>query len=162
MYIHLTYRNGPVLQLALPLRPVFLRAGLAALVIGVVLNLVNQGEAIAIGEADSLMAALFFTTPFITVVISQLTALRAAWRDHVRQSTASPIPAMLARSALVGLIMASSNAAILLLAELTDGAPVALPSIDLLCQAFLLPTLFSGLSQLIAYRRQRKALSRPS
>lgn len=146
------------MQADIPLRPILVRAGLVALGLGLVLNLVNHGPALARGDAALLPAILFFTTPFFTVVVSQFLGIRAARRDAFQARSSHPLPGILLRAAVLGLVLASTNIMLIVSLSAVSGHAVTLP-LSLILQSFTLPTAFSVPAQLIAYRRQRKALA---
>jgi len=140
------------------------RAALAALVIGIVLNLVNQGPRVAAGIGIApLQFTMVFITPFLVVMVSQLFAFQHAIRDAgqtantnwlnetwIRTALGNEI---LTRSAVIALTMASMNATLIAGKNLvTTGQLTPLPA-ALLAQALFLPLIFSALSQSLTYRR---------
>ena len=144
-------------QNPIPLRPVLLRAGVVALLIGGVLTLINQSSAMFGAERLEFMPlALVFLTPFVVVAISQILGLRQAATELTEKPQTrtpnEPLWATVAghgipfRAVLIGLIAGSVNATISVAGgETLPLAPIA--------QAYALPMLFSTLSQALSYRR---------
>ncbi len=152
--------NGAVLR----------RAALVALILGSVLTLVNQWDAIfGSGTLELLPLALVYVTPFVVVAISQLFGARQAASDVERGTAGGPVEEdILAtaishgiplRAALVGLMMGSANATITVAATLIEGGDLGALPLPLLAQAFSLPILFGVLSQATAYRRAMARLA---
>ena len=145
------------------------RAGLAALILGSVLTLTNQSGAVFGPEnIERLPFLLVYLTPFVVVWISQLLGARQAAADTGRgkargaavESFASTalshgIPK---RAALVGLLVAGVNTAIVTGATLLEQGNLNALPLPLLSQAFTLPVLFGALSQAVAYRHAIAAL----
>jgi hypothetical protein len=145
------------------------RAGIVALILGSVLTLANQSDAVfGDGTIDTLQLVLFFLTPFIVVTISQVLGIRRALSDAGQgRPPASPqntffttavshgIPM---RSLLVGLVTGTVNLAIVSAATLIDGGALSdIPS-GPVAQAYILPTLFGLVSQTMSYRRATRAI----
>ncbi len=143
---------------------IFLRAVLAALVIGSVLTLANQSTAIFGAEAFKIPPlVLAYLTPFAVVAISQMLGIRRAMMDALQNdghrwggepvlatAFAHGIPL---RVVLVGILAGSANAAIVVTIALLEGAGLNSLPVAVLVQAYTLPILFGLLSQTIAYRR---------
>jgi len=151
-------------------KEIITRAVVVALVLGSILTLVNQPDAIfgnAVVEALPLM--LVYMTPFVVVTASQVLGSRRAIRDSefsygwklhdvgfvgTAMSHGIPIRAMLL-AALIGAI----NTVITVAATLTsDGIISDLQKIAI-AQAFALPLLFGLVSQTISYRRAIAAIN---
>lgn len=149
------------------------RAVLAALVLGTLLTLANQPDAVFGAQRLAyLPLALVYLTPFLVVAISQLLgAAQAAaeWRDGtapalgqeslMRIGVGHGIPR---RAALLGLLMGGANTTIAAAELLAWNQSLGLLPLPLLAQAFSLPILFSLLSQAVSYRRAAVALDRSS
>lgn len=155
------------------LKPAIIRAGVAAVVIGVLLTLINQRAALfGAGEIAVLPLILVFQTPFLVVLAAQLLAIRQAQRDHMQSGAAlwlgerfidtlgrHGIPI---RAAMLGAAAGALNTSISIAANMaTTGAALPLPT-AVLAQAFILPMLFGLLSQSLAYRRATAEISRRS
>ena len=140
------------------------RAALVALILGSVLTLANQSNAVfGSGTLELLPLALVYVTTFVVVAISQLLGARQAVRDVAKRSAGGPVEedflataishGIPPRATLVGLMMGSANATITVAATLIEGGDLGALPLPLLAQAFSLPILFGVLSQVIAYRR---------
>lgn len=149
------------------------RAALVALILGSILTLLNQWDAV-VGRAEIrlLPLVLVYLTPFVVVMISQVLGLRQATADVLRKGIRLPLeerfPATVlshgipARAVVTGLMVGSVNASITLAgAYVTNGDPSALP-LAAIVQAYSLPVLFGALSQAISYRRTTRAYAQPS
>ena len=144
------------------------RAAIVALVLGTALMLANQPDAV-FGEdsVQILPLLLVFITPFIVVTFSQILGMRRAHLDtdgvqeSPRESFAATAlsHAIPLRSVATGVIVGSANTAITVLAALTDGAVFADIPTARIGQAFVLPVLFSMISQTIAYRRAARRIA---
>ncbi len=155
-------------QSAIPLRPILLRAGVVALVIGSILTLANQSSALVGGARLEIVPLLLvYLTPFIVVAVSQVLGFRQASLELGEAgSSAKPNPSFWAtvtghgipfRAVLIGLVAGSVNVSITVAASAGETLPLA-P----IAQAFALPMLFSALSQALSHRRAvaaRAALS---
>ena len=146
------------------------RAAIVALVLGSILTLANQTDAL-FGDApvQILPLLLVYLTPFVVVTISQVLGMRRARYDagrdlahdfsrdtFARTALSHGIPL---RALLVGLAVGSVNTAIVLSAAwLERGSVAGVPS-ALIAQAYILPMLFGLLSQAISYRRAARAVS---
>ena len=140
------------------------RAAIVAIVLGSILALANQSRAI-FGELELeiLPLVLVYVTPFVVVTISQVLGIRRALRDiRVGTSLAAFSGAFLAtvvshgipfRALVLGMIVGSLNTLVVIgTTLLDDGTLVNLP-LGPIMQAFVLPMLFSLLSQANSYRR---------
>ena len=144
------------------------RAVLVALVVGSFLTLANQSAAIfGTEEFEYLPLALVFMTPLVVVTISQMLGIRRATMDAQQSgghrwgeepvlatALAHGIPL---RAVLVGVLVGSVNASIVLTIALLEGAGVNSLPVAVLAQAYALPVLFGLLTQTIAYRRATQA-----
>ena len=146
-------------QSPIQLRPILLRAGVVALVIGSVLTLTNQSAALfGAAQLEVVPLVLVYLTPFIVVAVSQILGFRQASLELSKAGSSrnpnEPFWATVAghgipfRAALIGLIAGSVNASI----TIAGGAGEALPLAPI-AQAYFLPTLFGVLSQALSYRR---------
>lgn len=147
------------------------RAGIVALVLGSILALANQSRAI-FGELELeiLPLVLVYVTPFVVVTISQILGIRRALRDiRVGTHLAALGGAFLAtvgshgipfRALVLGLIVGSLNTLIVITTTLLDDGTLANLPLAPIVQAFVLPMLFSLLSQAISYRRVAAANTR--
>ena len=136
------------------------RAVLVALVAGSILTLANQSAAIfGSEEFEYLPLALVYMTPLVVVTISQMLDIRRATMDArqngdhrlgeepvLATAIAHGIPL---RSVLVGVLVGSVNASIVITIALLEGASVNSLPVALLAQAYALPVLFGLLSQTI-------------
>lgn len=160
MHIHLPSPPAAQSLPPLELKPVIVRAAIVAALLGPILNLANQWSAIRVGEIDLLPAALFFSTPFLTVFVSQLAAYRAAARKHADKSARLGVIALILRAATIGAVMAMLNISLLASVAAIAGEPPALP-VGLALQSLLLPTFFSAVSQYLTHRRLRARWASP-
>lgn len=144
------------------------RAVLVALVMGSILTLANQFTAIfGSEEFEYLPLALVYTTPFVVVTISQILGFRRAMMDArqngCRRLGEEPVLATALahgiplRSVLVGMLVGSVNASIVMAVAHLEGASMNSLPVVLLAQAYALPLAFGLLSQTIAYRRAVQA-----
>lgn len=151
--------------LSLVTRSIFVRATIAAVVIGCILTVVNQsGWVFGIDPLNLLQLILVFGLPFSVVTVSQIAGLRRAYTESVRQ-IAPAIPESIVvtaashgiptRAVAIGLAFGSLNASIVLVDVLLRSADIATMSTVSLAQAYVLPMLFSVLSQAFSYRRYR-------
>lgn len=146
--------------------PILIRAAIVALILGSVLNTINQAEAIfGTAKLDLLQFALVYVTPFIVVTASQILGSRQALRDGRKLPAGERFLVTLfahgipSRAILTGVLVGTANTAITVAVTLTGpGGLAELPG-PLLAQAFTLPVLFGLLSQAISYRRAKKRLA---
>ncbi len=135
------------------------RAAVIALTLGSILALINQADAV-FGNASVNIPRLLlvFLTPFIVVTASQVFAMRQVMIDAIEgisisyesafeTSFSHNIPQ---RALLMGLVAGSVNSAIVTSVTFATGA--ALP-LAIIAQAYVLPVVFSLLSQTLTYRR---------
>ena len=144
-------------------RQVLLRAALVALVLGSLLTLVNQTDAIFGSSAIAwLPFALVYLTPFLVVTVSQVLGIRRARVELARpaarfdaESFARTIAShgIPARALALGVLVAVVNTAIVATEVLLSGLGLQAVPVALILQALSLPILFGALSQALAYRR---------
>jgi len=147
---------------------VFARSMILALIIGSVLTLVNQFNALfGSYSLDILPLILVYITPFIVITISQFTGIRQAWTDgkegyipmiqehFVSTALSHRIPT---RAVTIGLIIGVINSIIILIVLFLGTGAIGSAPIAFLGQTFALPILFGFLSQSIAYRRTSKLI----
>ncbi len=151
---------------------VLLRAGLVGLVLGSVLTLANQFDALfGGGTLELLPLGLVYATPFVVVTLSQVLGMRRAVLDARRRPltdlrsgsllTTAMSRGIPLRALLLGLIAGSVNTSVSAAASYAEyGNLSALPA-ALIGQAFVLPVLFGLLSQAISYRRAANTLNAP-
>ena len=146
-------------------RATFLRAAIAAVIIGSILTLVNQSDWVVGSDSLQLLQLiLVFLLPFAVVTVSQIAGLRRAYVDSVGQTApATPESIMAtvvshgipARAVAIGLVFGSLNAVTVIAAAILHSGDLAAVSVVPLGQAYVLPLLFGLLSQAISYRRYR-------
>lgn len=148
---------------------VFSRAAIIALIIGSLLTLINQGNAV-LGDGEIAMTrlVLVFVTPFLVVLFSQALGAQQAALDAslpaMQTLSESPLRTMIAhgipmRAAIIGGLMGTLNTAALAASNMaTAGTLGPLPSTPLI-QAYALPVVFGLLSQAVAYRRMAAEIS---
>lgn len=143
---------------------IFRRSAIVAAVIGFVLTLTNQSEAVFGNHPlEYLPLVLSFATPFIVVVISQFLSIRKALSDinqgskpitktenMVTTAFGHGIPL---RALIVSLIIGSINAGIVMSIAMVENGNLANLPLAIMTQAYVLPALFGILSQTISYRR---------
>jgi hypothetical protein len=154
------------------------RAALVAAVLGSILTIVNQPEAVFHGaEFQLLPLAQVFLTPFVVVAISQLLGARQANIDSDRIWIGEAAPGTLAgpvtesfwstvfshgipsRAVSLGFLCGGINTLAAMAAEILENGNLDDLPIRLLTQAFALPVAFGVLSQALAYRRTAKAFA---
>lgn len=142
-------------------RPILLRATIAAAVIGTILTLVAQPDAL-LGHAavQWLPLILVYATPFVVVTLSQILGVREARRAIAARTpvagsffATAASHGILPRAVLMGLAAATVNTAIVALANLLAGNGLSAVPLTLVAQALVLPALFGVLSQTLAFRR---------
>lgn len=137
------------------------RAGAVALILGSILTLVNQTDAL-IGEnrLQVLPLATAYVMPFVDAAMSQVLGVRQARREicqrheakfsqdiFFRTALSHGIPA---RALLLALTIGAANTMIFVGTALSGGGPFSAAPIG---QGFILPMLFGLMSQAVAYRR---------
>ncbi len=150
-------------------RGIVMRSVIVAAVIGTVLTLTNQYDAIRGAVAlQWLPFSLVFLTPFLVVTFSQLVAIRRAATDVRAQTSSSRSESFLEtlnhhgiwrRTVVIGFIAGTINTAIILTQSLLDTSPAATGPGILIAQVYALPIIFGLLSQTISYRRALRKLA---
>jgi hypothetical protein len=154
-------------------REVLSRAFVVALVLGSVLTLVNQPNAVLNGAAIQVLPfVLVYLTPFIVVALSQALGSYRAAREaqfgygRSRQDDGFIATAMSHGIPLRALILATfigvTNTFISGLWQLVSSGTLSQLPTALIAQAFILPMLFGLISQTISYRRSVAAISHNS
>ena len=154
---------------ASPFSGVLKRALLVAAVLGSVLTLINQSDAMfgnGVFQYDQL--ALVYLTPFIVVAVSQVLAIRKALADARNNMLVGPekehpvlsalrhgIPA---RAVIVSFVMGSLASGYVLISGNSGGTESGDLPVALMAQGYILPAIFGLLSQTISYRRAAQAL----
>lgn len=165
MFQHVRANFG--LNCRFDLSPAAKRAAVVALIVGVALNVVNGFfESSSGGKMVAVSTILFFTSPFVTVLISQYFGVQAACRFIDASRTRTPVTigelltrrGVLGRAVCVGLAVAALNSSFLAISGFVTNQHAEPPDAALLAQSFLLPIGFSILSQIGAFRRQTAAL----
>lgn len=139
------------------------RSFIVALIIGSVLNLINQFDALfAFSSLQILPLLLTYVTPFAVVLYSQRASLNRAWRDINHEQTPREINSLFstfvshgipAKALAIGLVAGSLNSAILIFASyFGTGDFNTLPSTQMV-QFYFIPMIFGVLSQTLSYRR---------
>lgn len=139
------------------------RSFIQALIIGSVLNLINQSDALFASRVlDILPLLLTYLTPFVVVMYSQRISINKAWLDINNQQTPDGVNSLFstsishgipAKALTIGLIAGSINSALLLLdSYFGTGGLSALP-ITQMAQFYFIPIIFGVITQTIAYRR---------
>ncbi len=140
------------------------RAFFVALVLGSVLTLVNQPNAIFRGAAVQILPlVLVYLTPFIVVTISQALGSHRAIREAqfglggTRRNDGFFVTAMShgipMRALFLAAIVGITNTLITALSLLVSSGTLSNLPTTILGQAFILPMLFGLISQTISYRR---------
>ena len=139
------------------------RSFIIALILGSILTLINQSNAVFGDEAiNPIQLALAFVTPFAVIAFSQLGAIRQFAIE--RSFGQSPIePARITetiishnipfRAVMISLIAGGLSSTIIVantLATTGDITHIPLPQV---LQSFMLPLIFSAFSQVVTYRR---------
>lgn len=163
-------KSGVLPELSQLKNGVLVRSMILALVIGSVLTLVNQFNALFGSYPLEILALiLVYITPFMVISISQFTGIRQAWTDgkeglipmieeHLFSTALSHrIPI---RAVIIGVIIGVINSIIILIVMFLRTGAIGSAPIALLGQTFALPILFGFLSQAIAYRRTSKLIAK--
>ncbi len=169
---HSTIASGAAIDGATELRvaqhlngQVLLRAAVVAVLIGSVLTLVNQADAVTgSGQIEWLPLVLVFITTFLVVSASQVFGTREARRSagRIGYRRESFIGALLlhgipGRAIALSLAVGSTNTVIVAASALLAGRGLDEVPAALIVQAVTLPAIFGALSQTLAYRRTAKA-----
>ena len=139
------------------------RSFIIALIIGSILNLINQFDALFASRAIEIMPLLLtYITPFVVVMYSQRISFNRAWLDINDQQTPGEVNSLFstsishgipAKALAIGLVAGSINSAILLFESyFITGDLNALP-LTQMAQFYFIPLIFGVLTQTIAYRR---------
>lgn len=150
------------------------RAALVALLLGSILALANQADAIfGAGTLQLLPLGLVYVTPFVVVTVSQLLGIQRAILDarnggprqgergrpaderFLSTALTHGIPA---RALGLGLLVGTLNSSLVITAAILESGDLSAVSWALLGQGFSLPVLFGVLSQALAYRRASRQL----
>ena len=144
-------------------RQILLRAALVAIILGSILTIVNQTDAIfGSGAIAWLPLALVYLTPFLVVTVSQILGVRRARADLIlpaarfhAESFATTIAShgIPTRAMALGILVAVVNTAIVATTSVLAGHGLQAVPVALILQALSLPILFGALSQALAYRR---------
>lgn len=152
---------------------VVLRAGIVAFVLGSVLTVANQFDAVFGDSAIALLSlSLVYATPFVVVTLSQLLGIRRAVLDGSKDiasglATRSFLATALSngiprRALLVGASVGTANTLIVASATYAEHGDYGSLPTALIAQAFVLPVLFGMLSQALSYRRAARTFSSPT
>jgi hypothetical protein len=147
------------------------RAFIVALVLGSVLTLINQPNALFGGAAVQVLPlVLVYLTPFIVVAISQALGSHRAIREtqfdygRPRQNDGFIATAMShgipLRALFLATIIGVTNTLITGLTQLVSSGTLSDLPTTVIGQAFILPMLFGLISQTISYRRAAAAINR--
>ncbi len=139
------------------------RSTILALIIGSALTWINQSAAIFGSDTIQILPLLLaYATPFTVIAISQLSAIRRAWQDAIREHLPETTESLVAiaflhgipaRAVTIGLIIGTINSAIILAEAFLSTGGIGTASTTLLAQVYSLPVLFGFLSQAVSYRR---------
>lgn len=151
-------------------RQVFKRAALVAAILGTVLTLLNQPEAIfGPAEFQWLPLVLVYLTPFLVVSASQVLGIRQARKAsgriaYFREGFAATLfsHGIPARAVALGLLAGSINTTIVTADILAAGRGLDQLPTALIVQALTLPLLFGALSQTLSFRRTIRLAGRPA
>ena len=142
---------------------VLMRSLVLALIVGSVLALLNQSDALFSDAAiEWFRLVSVFVTPFMVIAISQLVATQQAVSDIARSQTATVNTRFIAtlfahdipfRALMIGLIIGSANSLIILIHAFVQTGDIANVPLSVLIQFYVLPFVFGVLSQALAYRR---------
>ncbi len=169
---HSTIASGAAIDDATELRfarhlngQVLIRAVVVAALIGSVLTLVNQADAMTgSDQIEWLPLVLVFITPFLVVSASQVFGIREARKSagrtgHQRESFINTLLShgIPGRALVLSLAVGSTNTAIVAASALLAGRGLDELPAALIVQAVTLPAIFGALSQTLAYRRTAKA-----
>ncbi len=142
------------------------RAAVAALVIGSVLTLINQPQAV-FGDAPLNLAPfiLVYLTPFVVVVLSQVLGTRMLFsevaggrstgRDNESFAAAALSHGIPLRVAAVALGVGTAMTPVIVALTLLDGGDLSRVPLAQIGQVYALPLVFGLISQTVAYRRAR-------
>jgi len=137
------------------------RAAIAAIVIGSVLTLINQFDAIfGPAKLQILPLALVYLTPFLVVSLSQIIGAFAARKEMLLASDFQQgffgtmlSHDILIRAVALGLAAGGTNTFIVVIANIAAGQDISQLPVALILQALVLPIIFGAMSQTLAFRR---------
>ena len=139
------------------------RSLLLALVIGVILTLGNQPEAVfASAEFVKLQLVMAFVTPFVTITFSQLGAMYQADGDRSKAPFFAKPESLFKsvvkhniplRALIISLIVGSISSVIILTNTVIQTGEIENVPWPQLTQSYVLPFIFGSLSQALTYRR---------
>jgi len=142
---------------------VFKRASVLALIIGFMLTLGNQTEAVfGVGSFVKLQLILAFTTPFIVITLSQLGAIHQANIDLIEGGlilksetfiTSISTHNIPARALIISMIVGGVSSLIILTNTVLLTGGLENTPWPQLAQSYVLPFIFGALSQALTYRR---------
>jgi hypothetical protein len=142
---------------------VLMRSLLLALIIGSVLTLLNQSDALFSDTAfEWFRLVSVFVTPFMVIAISQLVATQQAVSDIARSQTAAVKTHFVAtmfshnipfRALMTSLIIGGANSLIILITAFLQTGDISNVPLTVLVQFYVLPFVFGALSQALTYRR---------
>jgi hypothetical protein len=144
-----------------PAKQVLTRAAIVAVILGTILTLLNQPNAIfGTAEIQWLPLTLVYLTPFLVVSVSQILGTRQArkapaWVMELREGFAATLVShgIPARAIALGLAAGSINTAIVVTDGLAAGRGLDQVPVALIAQALILPVIFGALSQTLSFRR---------
>jgi len=150
-------------------RQVLGRAAVVAAIIGGVLTVLNQSDAVfGTAEIRRLPLILVFVTPFLVISASQILGARAACRAAARRTArrngflgtlfSHGIPA---RAITLGVAAGSVNTAIVASAGLLAGRGLDQLPVPLILQALTLPAVLGALSQALSFHRTLRQTAHP-
>lgn len=147
------------------------RSIIVALIIGRVLNLINQFDSLFSSKSIQILPLLLmYLTPFVVVLYSQRTALKSVWQDINNEQTSGTVNGLLltafshgipAKALAAGLIIGFTNTSILAFDGYVQSGLLSAPPPTQMAQLFLMPIIFGILSQALSYRRAISLLTNP-
>ena len=155
---HLTHAAHRTAALS---KPILARAAIVAALLGSILTLLNQPDAI-FGDAEIgwLSLILVYLTPFLVVSVSQVLGIRAAGaaRPRVKQSRESFFATVFShgipmRAVVLSLAAGGISTAIVATDSLLAGHGLDQLPVASILQALILPAVFGALSQAVSFRR---------
>lgn len=139
------------------------RSFILALIIGSVLNLINQYDAFFAFKAIEILPLLLtYITPFVVVMYSQRTSFNKAWLNINNQQAPFEVNGLFstslshgipAKALVIGLIVGSINSALLLLESYFGTESFSALPLRQMAQFYFIPMIFGMLTQTISYRR---------
>ena len=144
-------------------KTVLKRASVLALIIGFLLTLGNQTEAVfGTGSFGKLQLILAFTTPFVVITLSQLGAIHQAAIDVIEGGVLSKSETFItsisthnipARALIISMIVGGVSSLIILTNTVLLTGGLENTPWPQLVQSYVLPFVFGALSQTLTYRR---------